>query len=182
MAAAPIGAPGWPDFACCTASAESIRIVLMLSCSSSDPWAVEVAIIGRLPEEEIPLALNQHAGSASIDLPPNRADSAGDWIGGTSEGIRATATASYLHRLRVRSAARRSRNDVEGVGASRHVVRIPVKVEAAVCPFRMASGRSHIRASDSETGRAERTVGTGAIQIHLDRRKPSTGHASPAAH
>src|SRR4029453_3966996 len=30
-----IGVPGWPELACCTASMESVRIVLMLSWSSS---------------------------------------------------------------------------------------------------------------------------------------------------
>src|ERR1700683_378229 len=33
--ASPIGAPGWPEFAFCTASIESVRIVLMHSSSSS---------------------------------------------------------------------------------------------------------------------------------------------------
>ena len=35
MVAAPIGMPGWPEFACCTASIDSMRIVLMQSWSRS---------------------------------------------------------------------------------------------------------------------------------------------------
>ena len=40
MAAAPIGSPGWPDFAFWTASADRKRIVLMQSVSRSAVAAV----------------------------------------------------------------------------------------------------------------------------------------------
>src|SRR5262245_66370237 len=39
--ASAIGVPGWPDFACCTASIESVRMQLI------DNWSNCVSVIGR---------------------------------------------------------------------------------------------------------------------------------------
>src|SRR3954470_2375863 len=53
----PIGEPGWPESACCTASMHSVRIVVTASLSASDaPFAtVRVGVTGmglllRIPE------------------------------------------------------------------------------------------------------------------------------------
>src|ERR1700724_1032600 len=43
IAAAPMGKPGWPEFAYWTASAESIRMVL-IHCSSSSRFSVSLIV------------------------------------------------------------------------------------------------------------------------------------------
>src|SRR5579863_5428579 len=50
-----MGAPGWPEFAFCTASIASVRMVLMLRVSSCLPVSrvCSLATIGVLPSDEV---------------------------------------------------------------------------------------------------------------------------------
>ena len=43
MSAIPMGAPGWPEFACCTASIDSARMALAICCGSAFAAGVDSA-------------------------------------------------------------------------------------------------------------------------------------------
>src|SRR3972149_9198064 len=67
MAAVPIGIPGWPDFPRWTASAESMRIVLMQSWSSFVPSLTGVSRIAHGPRS-VPHRVEDRAAQGREDI------------------------------------------------------------------------------------------------------------------
>src|SRR5437762_14174448 len=67
MGACPIGAPGWPELAFCTASIDRQRIVLMQSKSRSEAVGTNV-ISYEILRVQILRSVGQHAGSARAPI------------------------------------------------------------------------------------------------------------------
>ena len=67
MAAAPIGRPGWPELAVCTASMERMRMALMASVSSSRSSAGGATAVKRTSS-------NAGVGSENATRPADETD------------------------------------------------------------------------------------------------------------